>query len=312
MRQHWVPQSYLFPWCDPDSPVGQESYVWIFDRDRRTGAKRAPKNIFWERHMYSDLSKPAPDRFRLERGLSKLERGFSELRERKLRGRKRLSAGDKGILVAFTAVMHGRTRAQRDHQREQWGRIFERAEDLQAAVRRMTPEERRRIPSPLSSDSTDPSLSLAQVRAMAEQPMSHVFPAIAAAEAKILAKMNCALVTTESEPGFITSDTPAVHFDPESYKRPPQFRGGMGSRTAEVTLPLTPHLLVLFGWKLDYDREYADLGTDWVDEFNRRTRFHCDQQYVVRRNVTKDHWFEPGEIPDDAWKPQQARTVDQI
>jgi hypothetical protein len=33
------------------------------------------------------------------------------------------------------------------------------------------------------------------------------------AEAKILAKMDCALGITESEPGFITSDAPAaVHF----------------------------------------------------------------------------------------------------
>ena len=310
VRQHWIPQSYLFPWCDPDSPVGQEPYVWVFDRDSRNGQRRAPKNIFWETHLYSDFEKPEPERFRLERGLSRIEKEFRDLRERKLMSRKRLTMRDKGLLVTFAAIMHGRTRLQRNHHREQFGRIVEHAEAIKADIEQMTPEERKRLPQSMSSSSRVPSISLGDMRAVVRQPMTHVFPAFVKAEAAILAKMNCALIVAESELGFITSDAPCVHHDPEMYRRPLMYRGGLGYRTAEVTLPLTPNLLLLCGWILESDMKYGNLGPEYVDEFNRRTQFYCDKQYVVRRNATKDHWFDPGEIPEDALKAQQAPTGD--
>ena len=45
-KQHFVPQSYLRAWCDPETPDGQEPYVWRFAKDGTDARRKAPENIF--------------------------------------------------------------------------------------------------------------------------------------------------------------------------------------------------------------------------------------------------------------------------
>ncbi len=52
-RQHYVPRSYLKAWLDPACPPKQTPYVWIFEKDQRTGRRKSPEKILRETDMYT-------------------------------------------------------------------------------------------------------------------------------------------------------------------------------------------------------------------------------------------------------------------
>ena len=52
-NQHFLPQFYLRQFVDPDTPVNQEPYVWLFDLPARRWRKRAPKHVASLRHYYA-------------------------------------------------------------------------------------------------------------------------------------------------------------------------------------------------------------------------------------------------------------------
>ena len=41
--QHFVPRCYLSEFTDPNTPEGQEPYVWVFDKDGNNPKRRLPK-----------------------------------------------------------------------------------------------------------------------------------------------------------------------------------------------------------------------------------------------------------------------------
>ena len=53
MKQHTIPKCYLSSFTDPNCPVGQEPYLWIFDRKSNTPKKKSPKNILVEKDFYT-------------------------------------------------------------------------------------------------------------------------------------------------------------------------------------------------------------------------------------------------------------------
>jgi hypothetical protein len=115
---------------------------------------------------------------------------------------------------------------------------------------------------------------------------------------------NSVILVTNDETGFITSDTPCVWFNPSLYKLPPFYRHpGLGQKDIEVTLPLTPrHLLTISHHR--YPR-YVTINSKAVDEFNRRTRFHCAEEFVSWKGETQPYWFDPGREPEDTWEKSE-------
>jgi hypothetical protein len=118
------------------------------------------------------------------------------------------------------------------------------------------------------------------------------------AMAQIPAKIPCAILVTKSSAGFITSDSPCVHFDPEAWKRPRMMLSGMMWPSLEVTFPLTPRHMLFFNRQLTADGAYTDIPEDFVDALNARTRWHCDEQFIVRSNLVREAWFDTGTPPD--------------
>ena len=54
--------------------------------------------------------------------------------------------------------------------------------------------------------------------------------------------MNLTVFCTNDDLGFIASDRPCVWFDPEAFKKLLPFnQPALGSRTIEVTMPLSPN-----------------------------------------------------------------------
>ena len=64
----------------------------------------------------------------------------------------------------------------------------------------------------------------------------------------------------------------------------------------EITMPISPRQLLLLTHG-DSGLTYLDVPDLMGSAVNRRTRFHCDEEFVVRRNYQESSWFEVGDIP---------------
>ena len=79
-----------------------------------------------------------------------------------------------------------------------------------------TPEERIQTSGISSVFSKEKGLSYEDVRALHEKPMQNMLPSFINVESHLLCKLDFAVLYTEDEIGFITSDSPCVWFDPEA------------------------------------------------------------------------------------------------
>jgi Protein of unknown function (DUF4238) len=189
-------------------------------------------------------------------------------------------------ICAFVAAMHARTRAQRTALQQQWGHALRVAEDLQHALDRMSPDQRRQYKPPtMIGETTGPSLTIDDVKKLADTPIQHMLLTIMEEEVPVLARMNLVVFTTEDDVGFITSDHPCARFDPERRSRPPSLE----SATIEVTMPMSPNSLVLLCWA-DLP-PYKEITPFEVEKANRLQQMNSAESFVVRRNVTKPAWF---------------------
>lgn len=300
-KQHWIPQSYLSAWCDPNTPKGQEPYVWRFSKDGGAVQKKAPKNIFWETDMYTIRQPDAQRDLVLEHGLSELESSFVRIRREKLASRLELEPEERLLVQFFVAAMEARTASQRDHQRDQWGNVLRVADDLAEKMAQASPEERERFAAiqPISSDIAD-SLSHEQVRELAKNPLQQaMFPRILG-QIRHFAQMHMAIIETGTQPGFITSDAPCVWFDPEAYKRPPFYQTlGLVYRTIEITLPISPEQVIVISWHKELEGYKQAENELVVEGINRRTRFHCKEYFIVNQSMTREIWFDRGKPPEN-------------
>lgn len=244
-KQHWIPRSYLEAWCDPDTPSNHDPYVWLFPKAGGAGRRKAPGNVFVETDFYTIR---LPDGLRdlsLEHGLGTLEDKFCRIRNQRILNREVLSHEERVWVCAFAAAMHSRTRLQRTALRQQWGHALRVAEDLQQALNTMSPEQRRQYKPPtMIGETVGPSLTIDDVKTLADKPIQHMLVTMIEEEAPVLAKMNLVVLTTEDPVGFVTSDHPCAWFDPERRRRPLSLE----SPTIEVIMPISPNSVALFCW----------------------------------------------------------------
>ena len=262
----------------------------------------APKKLFRETDMYTICMPTGLKDYRLERGLHDLEDNFVRIRDTKLTQELEVTIEEHVLLLAFVAAMHNRTKAQRDHQKEQWGRIFESVEEMRKWAETATPEQKRKAASyPLSPGEKQESLGYEDVKKLASEPMQHLLFQTIGAEVPLLYKLDCAVFTTDTSPGFITSDRPCVWFDSKAYLRAPLYRApALMYPTIEITMPISPTQMI------NLNRAgiggYIKLAPLQVEEFNRRLRFCCDEYFVVNKKGINRFWFDPGIEPEDSWE----------
>ena len=307
-KQHFVPSSYLKAWCDPKCPNNQTPYVWRFSFDGTDAKKKAPDNIFHETDMYTIKGEDGERNLYLEHGLQQLETKFARIGRNKLRKKRDLTIEDNVLICAFIAATQSRTKAMRDHWKKNWELPLKKMEDMMEWAKTATPEEKKRAASISSISSLDnnKSLDYEQIKELHENPLQKMLPGMISSLTPMLTKLNMAILCTNNIPGFITSDHPCVWFDPEAYKRQPLYRApALMYPNLEITLPVSPQQTILLS-RHDY-HGYIDVHNEIVDEFNRRTRFHSDEYFVVNRNMKKEFWFDPGEEPDDSWEKTQEK-----
>lgn len=310
-KQHFVAQSYLRAWCDPATPADQAPYVWRFAKDGSDPRRKAPENIFHETDLYTIIAPDGGRDLRLEHGLAQLEDEFVKIRDRKLVRHQELERRDRLLLCAFVAAAQMRTPAQRNHLAGMWGQALEHGKAVEEWAKTATPAQRQAA-SGLPAPDPDRSLSLEEVQALAERPLQTTLAAHIRTLTPMLARLDLFVLMTADSAGFITSDNPCVWFDAEAYKRPPLYQGvGLVYPSIEITLPVSPHRLLLFHCR--GRSGYVSPPQHVVDEMNRRTRAYCREYFVTNRNATRPIWFDLGEEPEDSWRrlhPGSERTAD--
>jgi len=313
---HWIPRSYLSAWCDPAVPKGHAPYVHVFDKDGTDARKKAPVNIFALNEYYTITRQDGSRDLSLETWLSGLETSFANCRRDFLAKGKDLPGPRKAKLLVFVAALHARTPAMIGHHQQFWKELEDTGQQLVRWAKTATPQERKSVARALSSPSDRrSSMSLNEVSEFANRPVQNLLPALVAAEAPLLARMALYVLCTKSKPGFITSDKPVSWFTPSWHKKPPFWQSpAFMDRDLEITMPISPNqMLLLMHGDHTSPCQYVEVNDNLVSELNRRTRFECENQFVVSSNVTEPYWFDPGTMPDDAWEklhPEYAAKSD--
>ncbi len=293
-RQHFIPSSYLEAWSDPNTPSGQTPYVWRFSKDGKQVKKKAPKKLFYETDMYTIRTPEGKRDLHIEYSLARLEDEFARIRKRTLQKQRRLSSRDFFWLCMFVAAMFARTRAFAKHQSNQWQKVLDMGERIQAAMDSATPEKRQRMMAALSFPHHDEhkSLSTEEVRQLAEHPLQSSLIAYIVQLAPLLYRTPFFILVTTDATGFITSDDPCVWFDPAVYQDPRPFgAGGLVSPTLEITFPLSPHQMLFFGNGLSGSGVYLPVNDFIVNNLNKRTRLSADEFFIANSPTLNPAWF---------------------
>jgi Protein of unknown function (DUF4238) len=254
--------------------------------------------------MYTFVDKEGRRDLTIEQGLSRLEDIFGRLRRDKIMGCEPLTDEDKATLCLFVATARFRTPRNRDHWKRQWGEAVELGDRIAENIESLSSEEKaalQSVPPP-----SGPTISIEELRALAEQPLQRMLRAATTAETEILSYMTITIICTSNDAGFITSDAPVVWFDPQLYKRPAFWRSlALGAETIEVTMPIAPSRLLLLTHRRLREGyiHIPESAVYLIDENNRRTRFHRDEHFVSNSKEKKEVWFDAG-TPPPGWEDE--------
>ena len=278
-KQHYIPRTYLDAWCDIHTPLKHEPYVWLFEKNEKTGRKKSPVNLFHENNMYT-MSENGERNLQLENAFGTVETKFSSIRD-KLTKFESLDQKEHFILCGFVATMYARTRSQLDNFSEIWKKPL----GFLQAMEKGKFQEKYGITPLISIGDHAANFTSKEVEGMVNNPVQHVMPFIIQELAPKSMSLNLAVFHTDDPIGFITSDNPCVWYD--FLNRLPS----LDSETIELSMPISPNRLVLFnnaGVK-----GYSKITSDHLDEINRRTHLNALSNFVVNQNQPKNIWFEP-------------------
>jgi len=289
-RQHTVPRSYLSSWIEPYTPPGQTSAIHLISKDDKAVKRKAPEKTFTENDRYTVHLKDGTRDLAVENYLGSIESDFQGVL-RAVRERLPLGRLHRAKLATFTAAMLGRSKPHGDHMLNQLQSWQERLAEMEQSM------------------GAKPSTSQDLAAYLKDYPAKYVVLTIETA-APILFSMNLTIFTTDEASGFITSDNPAVMFNPEAYKFPAQYQSpGLMQADVEVRLPLTPRHLAIYSHRTDL-APTIPLSREYLDEVNR-TAWHLADQFVVSKTgEINPFWFSERARPEDAWNPDDAPDID--
>jgi hypothetical protein len=264
-HQHTIPQVYLRSWLEPYTPAGQTAAIHIIAKESKEVHRKSPTKSFTSNDRYTVHLKDGERNLVVENYLGRIESDFQGVLHA-VRNRQSLASSHRAKLAVFTAAMMGRAPVQSDSFRRQ-------LQPLEEIVEKAgTPEQAEELSEYIRNHAAYYTTSTIE------------------ASAPMLFNMVPSILITNDATGFITSDNPAVMFNPNAYKLPPFYRPpGLATIDVEITLPLPFY-------------QSVDLKT--VDELNRRTWAHAHQEVVSKTGIVKDIWSQPGEPPKDAWNPE--------
>lgn len=279
-NQHWVPKSYLKAWVDPHLPKGRKGQVWVYSKAGDSWETKSPNSIFSEPDFYTKTDHDCSRDLTLEKSLGTIENDFLTLRRKKLASIQDLTNEDILKIITFVSTMMYRTKLRRDKEKQRWSHVLQVMDDL-AEQMKINPVK----PLPhLQQPDSKYSLSHADVKKFAREPIQSALPLAAEVIANILIKMNMHILNTTNETSFITSDHPCIMFDPlfsSDYL-------ALGCPSIEVSFPISPKQLVVFFWgNPNESREYAYTAVkeNVINDFNNRARFSCEKYFITNKKL---------------------------
>jgi Protein of unknown function (DUF4238) len=278
-HQHTIPRVYLSSWQEAYTPPGQKAAIHIVAKETKEVRRKSPTKSFTSNDRYTVHLKDGERNLDVENYLGRIESDFYGVLQA-VRNRQNLSVFRRAKLAVFTAAMMGRAPVQSDSFRRQ-------LQPLEEIVEKAgTPEQKEELSEQIRNHAAYYTTSTIE------------------AAAPMLFNMASSILITNDATGFITSDNPAVMFNPNAYKLPPSYRSpGLATIDIEITLPLTAKHLIVYTHRRHLPfYQLVDLKA--VDELNRRTWAHAHQEVVSKTGIVKDIWSQPGEPPKDAWTPE--------
>ena len=232
----------------------------------------------------------------LETNLSRLEGEFTKLRRDKLDKRAPLTSEEHLYLCMFVAATIGRTPSHAEHTSREWKRVLDMGERMQRAMEGATDAQRANMAAMIERTpgaDEDNSFTMEEGERIVEQPVQEMLGSTVTELGPLLLDVPFVVIETTAAPGFITSDDPCVWYDPANYRTPVLCgAGGLASPTIEITLPLSPNQMVMFGHRHVMPGIYlpaTDQGL--VNSLNKRTRLFAHEHFVSSRKKVRAAWF---------------------
>ena len=217
----------------------------------------------------------------IEDTLADLEGKFVRVRDR-ISKRETLSDLDRAMLCLFTAAMHSRTNKAGEDSRKTQQKLHDQVVAMEKAR------------------GAKPHTSL-QTAALLEN--AHQFWLVMSLEneAPLYFQMNLTILVTSDPVGFITSDAPCSWYNPKAHTMPPSYRSpGLAQNDIEVTMPLTPNLMLMFSHHTF--EPYVEVAEAVVEHANHRIRAFADKEFVSWKGISRREWFVQRPLPPDAWE----------
>ena len=268
-KQHYVPQCYLREWVDPNTPSGQEPYIWIFNRGEKKGRKKAPSNIFVEKDLYTLNLKSGGKSYVIEEALSDLEGRYVTVFRDKIRPHFPLTEDEHIILCAFAGIMLQRTLRHKESLEQFYDQLIKHAVAFEQA-NGLEPKESERLER-FKQDTH-------------KRGLVEILPDIT----ELLMRMSVAFLCAGGGAKFVTSDDPCNLFNPDLQWQ--RFYGpGLAQQNVQLTLPLSPDIMLCLSWSPL--RGYVGWEKQQVQEANRMVVGHCYQYFISHNPKTRRHWY---------------------
>lgn len=269
-RQHYVPQCFLREFVDPNTPIGYEPYIWIFNKNGKNRRNKSPTNILISNNLYTINIVGKVRNYFIEKTLSSIEDEYANIFRNKIKKRLPLSEYEHVILCVFVATMLQRILRQKDNLEQFLDELIKHGEMIAAyhGVISKNVENLKKYKKDAHRLS-----------------VLDMLPEIT----QLLVEMSMAfLCVDESGSKFITSDDPCTLFNPKlQWQR--FFSPGLGQEDVEVTLPLSPEIMLILSWS--NFRGYIEIKKSRIEDLNRMIRAHCYKYFISHTPKTKRIWF---------------------
>ena len=267
-KQHIIPSGYLRAWCTPNPPSHKKGSVWVIQKAApETKELKSPSERFWLPDRYTIKSNGTRD-LSVENTLAAVEDRYAKV-IRTIRDRGTIGPGERKSLDSFAAAMLARTEPYAENVESILRTIGKRALKLEQKC------------------GAEPGLSK-QVEEHLQSVYGHTASIGMMEYSKMFFRMKLSIFVADDEAGFVTCDAPCFMAVPgpfDLFERP-----FLGHKDVEVTLPLSPHHLALYSWKIPpvLDRP-ADRQK--VNQANSRTISGCKKEFISWKGTARKEWF---------------------
>jgi hypothetical protein len=293
-KQHWIPDTYLNAWCDPDPARQNPRRVHCYNADGSYRNYRPPSRIFTVDDLYTVPGPAGKRNLKTEHALTRLEDSFARLKRTHLVKGMPLNPTSRRNLIWFIAAMRNRSPSMHAHTQAFHDRVLLVAGSIEDGLMAMSPDKRaewhaRNRRSSLPRADGDRGIPLNTYRKIAALPFGDYLPGHIATEAQLLERMHLTILRVPAGQSLITSDHPVVWWDPED-PPPSRLPLGLGRRTIQVTCPLTPRLCAMISHRPTTD--YAETDVEGAHILNMRTLYRAADTFIACRPDLVVDWHQ--------------------